>query len=567
MATEIGWAGLGIIPTFDKFAPELDRGTGKALAAAGSSGGTKFGQSAGRTAGKRFGSVFKTAAKASLVGLAGAGALAFKIGKDAIGEASELNESLNAVNVTYGKQSEAVKALGKEAAESLGLSNTEFNSLSVRFSAFSKTIAGGDGRKVVGTLDDLTTRAADFASVMNLEVADAAELFQSGLAGETEPLRKFGIDLSAAAVEAFAYKNGIAKAGEELTEQQKVQARYAYLMQQTSQAQGDFANTSDQLANQQRILGARFDNAKAKLGTALLPIMTDAVSFLNDKGIPAFEDFSKWFTDKGLPAIQDFADDMKPLVRELLPAAGDAIGVISDGVQKAAPYAKDLVEAFNDMPDWAKVALVGGGTGLLAGKKLGLLGKGSLLGSKGGGGLLGMVTKAKPLPVFVVNNGLGADGTPGKTTPGGRRGGKAGAALSAVAGGAAAYQFAKGPGSGALAGATTGAAIGAWGGPAGAGVGAAAGGAVGAVVGGLKAQKSEADMLKKVQESLDSGKVRDMTGALLVMNEEMAKYDGMTDQLKNSSAEYRGEARTPARLDDQPLRAHAAPVEGSNPRL
>ena len=73
---------------------------------------------------------------------------------------------------------------------------------------------------------------------MNLDVNQAAELFQSGLAGETEPLRKFGIDLSAAAVEASAYANGIAKAGKPLTEQQKVQARYALLMKTDRQDSG-----------------------------------------------------------------------------------------------------------------------------------------------------------------------------------------------------------------------------------------------------------------------------------------------------------------------------------------
>lgn len=228
---------------------------------------------------------------AKVAGVAGAALAAAGVGtffKSAVDGASDLGESVNAVNVVYGQNAAAVQELGKTSARAFGLSNLEFNNLGVRFSAFTKTIAG-DGGNVAGTLEQLTGRAADFASVMNLDVNQAAELFQSGLAGETEPLRAFGIDLSAAAVEAYAMANGIGEAGRELTEQEKVQARYGALMAQTAQTQGDFANTSDSLANKTRIAKAEFENAKTTLGNALLPAISNVVGFLTDKGIPAFQ--------------------------------------------------------------------------------------------------------------------------------------------------------------------------------------------------------------------------------------------------------------------------------------
>lgn len=201
------------------------------------------------------------------------------LGKMVAGSASDLNESANAVRVTFGTQAAAVEALSKKAATSVGLSSSEFNSMAVQFSAFTDQIGGG-GAKSVQVLDDMSTRIADFASVMNLDVAQAAEKFQSGLAGETEPLRKFGIDLSAAKVQAYAYAEGIAAAGKPLTEAQKVQARYALLMKQTAKTQGDFTNTSGEAANAQRIANAQWDNARAKLGTALLPAIAAVASAL-----------------------------------------------------------------------------------------------------------------------------------------------------------------------------------------------------------------------------------------------------------------------------------------------
>lgn len=408
---DVGFAALQIIPSFKGLDSQLEAGTSKAMLAAGQRGGARFGDAAGRTAGQRFGRMFATTAKAGLVGVGALGALAFKVGKDSVGLASDLNESLNAVNVTYEDQAKAVKKLGREAATSLGLSNTEFNGLAVQFSGFAEQIAGGEGPKVIGVLDDLTTRGADFASVMNLEVNEALGLFQSGLAGETEPLRRFGLDLSAAAVESHAYATGIADVGDKLTESEKVQARYSLMMKQTSKAQGDFANTSDSLANRQRVLAARWDDARAKLGNGLLPIVEDATGFLLDKGIPAFEDFSDWFVDKGAPAIGDFLDEMKPVAKDLLPEVADALKTVGGFLKDAAGYADDLVGAFNDMPEWAKTALVGGGAAALTAKKLGVT---SLLGKAGSS----LTSRATPVPVFVTNPGFSnVPGTP--DAPGG----------------------------------------------------------------------------------------------------------------------------------------------------
>jgi phage-related protein len=230
---------------------------------------------AGAAGSKSFSQRFKAGlggGGASSLAAAAAGAFTVKFLKDSVGAASDLSESVNAVKVSYGAAAKDVLALGKNSATSFGLGQSTLNDFAVRFSGFSKQIAGPNG-DVAASFEKVLGRATDFASVMNLEVGQAAELFQSGLAGESEPLRKFGIDLSAAKVEAFAYANGIAETGAKLTESQKVQARYGTLMEQTSKVQGDFKNTSGGLANQQRIMAATFDKVKIALGNALLPAL------------------------------------------------------------------------------------------------------------------------------------------------------------------------------------------------------------------------------------------------------------------------------------------------------
>ena len=279
MADEIGIAYLSIVPSAKGFAAKLKSDVGPELSQAGMAAGVGMGTSigdgvdstTGRTRGRLSAMIGEWGPMVAAMGVAAVGALAVS----SVKAASDLGESINAVNVTFGSAAGGILTLGENAAKAVGMSKTEFNGLAVQFSNFATTIAGPGG-DVAKTMGDLTTRAADFASVMNLDVAEAAGLFQSGLAGETEPLRAYGIDLSAAAVETYALANGIATSGTEMTEAQKVQARYGLLMDSTSKSAGDFANTSDSLANRQRIMAAEFQNAKAGLGEALIPAMSSA---------------------------------------------------------------------------------------------------------------------------------------------------------------------------------------------------------------------------------------------------------------------------------------------------
>jgi hypothetical protein len=237
-------------------------------------GVTKGAQGATGEMGK-LGKATKNVGAIAKVALAGAavGALAgvARFAQDSIRAYSDLNESINAVNVSFGSNADEVQKLGQAAARNLGLSNSEFNTLSVSISAFTDKIAADLGLSVPEVLDTLTTRIADFASVMNLEVSEGFEKFRSGLAGESEPLRKFGIDVSAATVEQTALAAGIIEVGDEMTASQKVTARYLTIMEQTEKVAGDFANTSTDLANAQRIAAAEMENAKARVGEALVP--------------------------------------------------------------------------------------------------------------------------------------------------------------------------------------------------------------------------------------------------------------------------------------------------------
>lgn len=238
--------------------------------------------------------------KAIGVAALAAGAAIAKLSADSIKAASDLQESTNAVNVAFGDSADAILKIGESAATSLGLAQTEFNQAAVRFSAFAERIVG-EGGDVAGFIQTITTRAADFASVFNIQVSEALQVFQSGLSGEAEPLKRFGINLLETEVKAYALRAGIIGVGESLTETQKVQARYGLLLESTNKVQGDFANTSDSLANRQRILKASFTDIQAEIGQAMLPALESLVGIVVDDLLPIFEEFG----EKVGPAVAD----------------------------------------------------------------------------------------------------------------------------------------------------------------------------------------------------------------------------------------------------------------------
>ena len=245
--------------------------------------------------------------------------------------ASDLNESVNAVQVAYGDAADEVLKLGDNSAKAFGLSKRDLNAYSTQFSAFVRTIAG-DGGDISGTLETLVGRGTDFASVFNTDVSEALRLFQSGLAGETEPLRKYGIDLSAAAVEAYALANGIGDGVGALTEAEKVQARYGSLLEQTARVQGDFANTSDELANKNRINAASWDDVQAKIGDAFLPIAQQVASVVGDDLIPIIAQLAEEQGPDLAKAFADILPDLTELAKELLPQVPGLISAFADGL-------------------------------------------------------------------------------------------------------------------------------------------------------------------------------------------------------------------------------------------
>lgn len=320
---EQAYAYVTLIPVAKGF----QKAIAKELGGVGGKGGV--GATAGSETGKSFVSGFGGAMKA-LAATVATGFLATKaIGffKDSIKEASDLGESINAVNVSYLDYADDVLALGDDVASRLGLATVDFNAAAVRFSSFAERVVG-QGGDVAGFVDDITTRAADFASVFNIEVSEALQVFQSGLAGEAEPLKRFGINLLDSEVKAYALRSGLLAVGEEYTETIKVQARFGLLMESTNKTAGDFANTSDGLANSQRILQARMKNLRAEVGEGLTPVVAKLVSSLVPLAEYIFPKIADFMNNRVAPAADRLAQNFRRFVGQVTTGYLDLDGVL-----------------------------------------------------------------------------------------------------------------------------------------------------------------------------------------------------------------------------------------------
>lgn len=208
---------------------------------------------------------------------AGVAAIFMKWGKAAIEAASDLQEVQNVVDVTFGDSANQIESWAKKAGKQYGLTETAAKKYTSTIGAMLKSQGMADD-EIVQTSTDLAGLTADMASFYNLDFETAFQKIRSGISGETEPLKQLGINMSAANLEAFRLSKGIEKAYSSMSQSEQTMLRYQYLMQATSDAQGDFARTSDGYANAARRVETAMETIKTKAGEVLLPFIADATS-------------------------------------------------------------------------------------------------------------------------------------------------------------------------------------------------------------------------------------------------------------------------------------------------
>lgn len=223
------------------------------------------------------------------------------VGKQLIDAASSLAESQSKVNVVFGDSAKAVTDFANTAATKMGMSKQAALEAAGTFGNLIQAFGLGQSQA-----QDMSTTlvqlASDLASFNNTSTEDAIQALRSGLSGETEPLKKYGVALNDVRLKQVAMNMGLYDGKGALDITAKTQAAYALILQDTALAQGDYARTADGVANRQRTLQAAFQDVKAEIGTALIPVYQSLLGFLQQKVLPVFSEFGKILGSEGVGA-------------------------------------------------------------------------------------------------------------------------------------------------------------------------------------------------------------------------------------------------------------------------
>ena len=200
--------------------------------------------------------------------------------------ASDYQESLNKVDVAFKSNSTQVKEFSKNSLESFGIASGTALDMAAAYGDMgtSMGLTTGQAAKMSTSLVGL---AGDLASFKNISIDIANTAISAIFTGETESLKKLGIVMTEVNLKQFALNSGIKKNYEQMSQAEKVQLRYNYILSVTKNAQGDFERTQGGAANQTRIFTESLKQVGQQLGAVILPLFTQVITAVNQK-IKAF---------------------------------------------------------------------------------------------------------------------------------------------------------------------------------------------------------------------------------------------------------------------------------------
>jgi len=242
-----------------------------------------------------------------------------------INKSNQYIEALNLFTVSMGEYAGQAQEYAEKVSDVMGIDPAEWMRNQGVFMTITKGFGVASDRAYTMS-QNLTQLAYDLASFGNIPFEEAFQKLQSGIAGELEPLRRLGYDLSVARLQQEAYTLGIEKKVSAMTQAEKAELRYYAIMTQVTDAHNDMARTLDAPANQLRILKAQLQQCARAIGNLFLPMLKAIlpVAIAVVKVIRLIVDtLGKLFGFK----MSDFFDSSKHA------SIGSSVGEIADSTQ------------------------------------------------------------------------------------------------------------------------------------------------------------------------------------------------------------------------------------------
>ncbi len=210
------------------------------------------------------------------------------LGYKLLQSASNAEETQSKFNAVFKSMADETRVWANETADSMGRSRISLEGYLANIQdtlvplGFAREAAAGMSKQVV-------TLAEDLASFNNLPTADVLASIQSGLVGNVENFRRFGVVANEASINQELLNMGIIGGTKAASEQEKAQARLNILLKGTADAQGDAMRTAGSFANQMKALQAQLGDVSVELGQILIPRVLRLMDVIKS-GIAWFKD-------------------------------------------------------------------------------------------------------------------------------------------------------------------------------------------------------------------------------------------------------------------------------------
>lgn len=245
--------------------------------------------------------------------------------KSGVDSANSYIKTLNKFNVVMGDYAQSEYDYAMRVNEVMGIDPAEWLDVESTFMTLGTGFGIASDRASIMSRQ-LTQLSYDIASFNNIDISDSIQRVQSAFAGELEPVRRLGYDLSQTRLQMYATELGIDSLVSSMTQAEKAQLRYYALMNQVVEAQHDMAITLNAPSNQLRILHSYLNQASRALGNVFIPLL--------NKVIP--------YAIAGARAIRTFADAIASLFGFELPTFDDSIRGMSNLADTTATVADNL---------------------------------------------------------------------------------------------------------------------------------------------------------------------------------------------------------------------------------
>lgn len=170
--------------------------------------------------------------------------------------------------------------LVESGAKNLGLNIQEITQYASQLASVTNSL-GQSGETTTAIAKSMTMLAGDISSLFNVDYSTVATNLQSGLIGQSRALYKYGIDITNATLQTYAYNLGIEKSISEMSQMEKQQLRVLAILDQSKVSWGDLANTINSPSNMIRQLSTNFKETGMVLGQLFIPMLQKVLPVIN----------------------------------------------------------------------------------------------------------------------------------------------------------------------------------------------------------------------------------------------------------------------------------------------